>query len=146
MRTNLDPNDEEALLEAVLCDEDWQAAHAAGKAAALLTFQSRQRVRRITREVGGLAVLALLAVGVAHWRPADVAAVRPPVQIAAVLSASPPKPTNVKNLSDEQLLALFPSGSCFLAEVDGKKTLVFFDPNVRRKFVNDAAAPRSLTH
>jgi hypothetical protein len=33
------------------------------------------------------------------------------------------------------VFAPFPKGSCFIAEVDGKKELVFFDPKVERDFV-----------
>jgi hypothetical protein len=54
------------------------------------------------------------------------------------------RPENGKYLTDDELLALFPAGSCFLAEVDGKKKLVFFDPEVEREYVSDAGAPRSI--
>jgi len=39
-----------------------------------------------------------------------------------------------------ELIALFAPGSCFLAEVDGKKKLVFYDPNVERQYVCDPGA------
>jgi len=39
-------------------------------------------------------------------------------------------------LTDEQLVALFPAGSCFIAEVNGQKKLVFVDPEVQRQFFN----------
>lgn len=41
-----------------------------------------------------------------------------------------------RELNDEELLAIFPEGSCFMAEVNGRKTLVFHDPAVRAKFFN----------
>jgi hypothetical protein len=47
-----------------------------------------------------------------------------------------PSPDRIGELSDEQLLAIFPEGSCFLAEVNGRKTLVFHDPAVRARFFN----------
>jgi len=30
-------------------------------------------------------------------------------------------------ISEQQMLAMFPPGSCLLAEIDGKKRLVFLD-------------------
>ena len=41
-------------------------------------------------------------------------------------------------LTDGELLALFPNGSCFLAEVDGKKELIFLDPEVERQCMSEA--------
>jgi len=43
-------------------------------------------------------------------------------------------PTNDATLTDEQLLAFFPADSCFIAEVDGRKILVFRNPEVRQKY------------
>ena len=37
-------------------------------------------------------------------------------------------------LNDQELVALFPEGSCFIAEVNGKKKLVFSDAAVRAQF------------
>ena len=53
-----------------------------------------------------------------HQRPAAAAApMTPRTQITAI--------------SDEELLASFPPGSCFLAEVNGETMLVFTDDKVR---------------
>jgi hypothetical protein len=38
-------------------------------------------------------------------------------------------------MTDKELLASFPEGSCFLAEVDGKEELIFVDPNLERKYM-----------
>jgi hypothetical protein len=38
---------------------------------------------------------------------------------------SPPK-----IITEEQMLAIFPAGSCLLAEINGEKQLVFLDPKV----------------
>jgi hypothetical protein len=43
-------------------------------------------------------------------------------------------PTNDATLTDEQLLAFFPADSCFIAEVEGRKILVFRDPELRQKY------------
>jgi hypothetical protein len=44
-------------------------------------------------------------------------------------------------ITDEQLVSSFPPGSCFIAEVDGRKELVFFDPAVERRYVAGVAGP-----
>ena len=33
-------------------------------------------------------------------------------------------------LSDKELVSLFPKGSCVIAEINGRKELVFFDPQI----------------
>jgi hypothetical protein len=134
MKTNPDPGREDALLEAVLRDEGWEAANALSKAEALGIFHAGQRFRRATRWVGGIVALAVAAAFAAHW-----SAVSPP----RLLALKPPEPLPAKPekpiyLTDGELLALFPEGSCFLAEVDGKKKLVFLDPKVERQYMSEA--------
>jgi len=137
MKTNPDPDNEDALLEAVLRDDAWQAANAAGKAGALRIFQARQRVRRWTRWGGGLAVLAVAAACAAHWLAGPAA--EAPRRLALKPPGAPPAETEMKQyLTDDELIALFPPGSCFLAEVDGKKKLVFLDPKVERQYISEA--------
>jgi hypothetical protein len=132
MKTNPDPERDDALLDAVLGDEGWQASSAAFKAEALGTFRTRQRQRRLTRWAACAAVVAVAGAGAMHWlggpapKPQEVAVIRPePPKVAA----------RPRYLSDAELLASFPAGSCFLAEVDGQKELIFLDPNVERTYV-----------
>ena len=132
MRTNPDPEREDALLDATLRDETWQAASAAFKAEALRTFHTRQRVRRLTRWAGSVAALAVVVAGVVHWvsQPAPA-----PRQVMVALTQAPKAPQEPRHLTDQDLVAAFPKGSCFIAEVDGRKELVFFDPEVERTYV-----------
>jgi len=136
MKTNPDPHEEDALLEAVLRDDSWQAANATAKQEALGVFQARQRLRRLTRWGGAAAALAVAAAACWIISQPDKTSPRAAVHIAG--------PNPIKYLTDDELLALFPPGSCFLAEVDGQKELVFFDPKVEREYVSDAGAPRSF--
>ena len=137
MRTNSDPERDDALLDAMLQDETWQTASAAFKAEALRTFRARQRVRRLTRWAGSVAALAAVTAGVVHWsgRPAA-----PPRQVAMAHTEVPKAPDKPRRLTDEELVAAFPKGSCFIAEVDGKKELVFLDPKAERTYVARSAA------
>jgi len=132
MRTDFDPELEDALLEAALRDETWQAASAGFKAEALKTFRAGQRVRRIRRWAGSVVALAAVLVGIVHWfgRPAPAGR-----QVMVALTLAPKAADQPRNLTDQDLVAAFPKGSCFIAEVDGRKELVFFDPEVERTYV-----------
>jgi hypothetical protein len=136
MRTNPDFERDEPLLVAMLADEDWQAANAGFKAAAMRTFRVRQRVRRLTRWAGSVVALAAVIAGSVHWFRARPAA-PPPVMVAHL--ASPKALASGRGLTDTELVAAFPKGSCFIAEVDGKKRLIFLDPEVERTCVAPAA-------
>ncbi len=132
MRTNSESEKNDALLDAVLQDENWQSADATFKAQVLGTFRARQRVRRLTRWAGSVAALAAVTAGVAYWLSQPAPA---PRQLAAAPPAAPKQSDQPRELTDEQLVAAFPKGSCFIAEVDGKKQLVFFDPEMERAYV-----------
>jgi hypothetical protein len=141
MNLNPDPKREGHLLDAVLRDERWQAASAAFKAQALAAFRARQRVRWLTRSAGWLVAVAALVVAGLHWLNRSA----PPPQPVAVPPAEARSNSGLpRYLSDQELLALFPKGSCFLAEVDGKKELVFLVPEVERQYVSHAGQIRSL--
>ena len=137
MRTNSDPERDDPLLDALLQDESWQTANAGFKAEVLGTFRARQRVRRLTRWAGSVAALAAVMAGVAHWFGPRAAAPRP-IPVAHI--QAPKAPDKPQYLTDQELVAKFPKGSCFIAEVDGKKELVFLDPKVERTYVARSAA------
>ena len=133
MKTNRDPEPDETLLDSVLRDEQWQAADATLKAQAMGAFQSGQRVRRIRRLAGFAAVL-----GVAMVIALRFSVPSSPVQIqsAAAPAGEPKSIERARDLTDEELLASFPEGSCFIAEIDGRKELIFLDPAVERIYVS----------
>jgi len=126
------------LLDATLRDETWQAASAAFKAEALRTFRVRQRVRRLTRWAGGVAALAAAIAGVAHWFSPRATAPRPIMVAHVEVPRAPAKP---RLLTDAELVAAFPKGSCFIAEVDGKKELIFLDSKLERTYLARSGAP-----
>jgi hypothetical protein len=134
---NSDSESDDALLDAVLQDETWETANAGFRAQALRTFRTRQRIRRLARWAGGLAALAAVMVGVVLWLGRSAA---PPRQITTAHTEAPKAPDEPRGLTDAELLAAFPKGSCFIAEVDGKKELVFLDPKLERTYVAQPGA------
>jgi hypothetical protein len=47
-----------------------------------------------------------------------------------------PAPAPLPTLTDDQLLACFPPNTCSLAEVEGRKVLVFADSSARKKYLH----------
>ena len=135
MNRNFDPERDDWLLDRVLDDEGWQQACAALKTAAVGTFRARQRQRRWMRRAGAVAIVAVgMAIDAAvHWHGRRQAPLPP--QIASKEPAPPVASAAPRYLTDQELLALFPRGSCFLAEVGGKKQLVFFNPEDERTYL-----------
>jgi len=132
MRMNAEPERDDALLDAALRDDSWEAASAAFKADALRTFGVRQRARALTRWAGLVAASAAVVAGTMLWL-GPRATVRPPAMVAHV---QPLKAHDQPGrLTDAELIAAFPRGTCFIAEVDGKKQLIFLDPAVERTYV-----------
>jgi hypothetical protein len=140
MNTNPDSERDDILLDAVLGDEDWQAANAACKRQALQAFRARQRFRASVRWAGSTLVLAGIVACAAFWArhpaksPPQTAAISQPRETNA-----PPAAPPAHYLTDAQLLASFPKGSCFIAEVDGQKQLVFLDPKLERTYIAQPA-------
>mgnify|MGYP003574957822 CR=1 FL=1 len=100
-------------------------------ATALRAFRSRRRHRK-------LATAALLIALVTAILSLQLNSKQQPVRPLA--RTVPSSPTLEKHpaatLTDEELLAHFPPGACFLAEVNGKKILVFNDPALKKQFFN----------
>ena len=131
MKTNLEHREEDALLAAVLGDENWQAASASLKTRAMAKYQRHQSLHKITRWTSALAMM-VVAIGLAAQWSAKWSA----RQISSgTEKKAVPVESRPQDLTDDQLLAAFPEGSCFLAEVEGKKRLIFFDPDVERQYV-----------
>jgi hypothetical protein len=131
MKKSSDPHTEQTLLDALLQDEAWRSGSAAFKAEALGAYQTHLRTRRLTRWSLGMVALAVVTCMV-HWLVEPAASPRR----QSFASAKVPKPAGqLRHLTDGELLAAFPKGSCFIAEVDGKKELIFVDPQAEHTFV-----------
>jgi hypothetical protein len=125
MKKPSEPKERAALLEGVLADEDWQALNLALKQDALAVLGARKRQRRWFGQAATLGAIAL-GFAVVVWssrRPGQDMVLKPGPSSSAA-TAGP----MAQFISEQEMLALFPAGSCVLAEIDGKKQLVFFDP------------------
>jgi hypothetical protein len=134
MNEDPDHSSEESLLRAVLGDEAWQVKNASGRVEALNAFGAHQRTKRVKRWMGYLMGLTVVIGLALHWFENGREVSRPGV---GKVTQAPEFVDGRRQLTDQELLASFPQGSCFLAEVDGKKELVFLDPDVERLYVSD---------
>jgi len=91
----------------------------------------------------GCAVALAAAIGCgAYWLGRSVT---PPPQIAAKPAGAQKAPLTRRALTDAELISSFPAGSCFLAEIDGKKQLVFLNQEVERRYVAKVGEQDSLS-
>lgn len=132
---------EKALLQDVVCeDPDFAACDAASRQAALGAFRRRVRLRLLGR-VSALAAGILVCSSYWLWLEPKESSSAPRIvsapEISPVAEPAPPVPeeSTLTRVSDAELLAAFPPGSCFLAEIDGKNMLVFRDPELRARYV-----------
>ena len=132
-----DPSD--PLLDVLLAETAaLDAMHSAGLAA----LRRRRRWRTVRVTVGSAAVAAcLLFVMRAPWNeqtrnsqiapPSLAKSANAPLLDVSLPGASPA----VSELDDDELLGQFPPGTCTIAEVDGRKMLVFLGDEARAKYL-----------
>jgi hypothetical protein len=117
--------------------EDFDTSGQSARDMNLLLGEFRLAYRR--RKIRGVLLAAAAALGIGLLtsvytrddRTKQVAEGTRPIaapKSAADLSTS--LPAKSESLTDEELLNLFPPGSCFLAELNGKQVLVFIDPEL----------------
>ncbi len=126
------PSDHTPLLDAVLGDESWDALSASIRSEALHAIQRRKRNRAV--RIAVLQVICLLGVlsAVLFWPGSPTHRDQPLLSVSKVSKTVLASNTSDKNLkshfiSEDQMLAMFPPGSCVLAEINGRKELVFLD-------------------
>src|SRR5688572_14736900 len=120
---------EEKIFDAVFADESWQALNARCGELGISALRTRKRKRFI-----GLCspiLVGLVVVCSNGWwlRSKPTTAAIAPATAPVTASA----PVTLPSITEEEMLALFPAGSCVVAEVDGHRQLVFFDPLVAKE-------------
>jgi hypothetical protein len=96
---------------------------------ALSAFRSHHRTRKMVRAIALVVGVVALGVVSSRFRPSDAPF------LAHTPIAVEPKRATPSPLSDEELLKLFPQGTCWIAEVDGRKVLMFADEKIEREFL-----------
>jgi hypothetical protein len=132
----MNAKDLKELLEQTLTDSDFETHDAGARRAALREFRKniyRRKLATISGIAAAVVPTTILLIGSFRTKHSSVAALPPPVmeERAATQSARAGR-----SLSDAQLLAVFPPGSCYFAEVEGQKVLVFKDEKVRQMYFN----------
>ena len=131
---NAERDERERLLKDVLGGESFETFNAESKQRAMGAFRRAHLMRRALTSAGMVGVLGLVAVGgmmAYQWDRRQAAG----EGISQVASANSPGATKPELISEEQLVALFPAESCFVAEVDGKKLLVFRSAELRKQYL-----------
>jgi hypothetical protein len=129
MNNQLDDEGQGKLIHRVLTDDNWDAFDAQLRNDALQTFAAAKRRRRfayLTAQVAAILVLAggLTAILLHHPQPAPSSGSAMAAEVEKDAAALP------NTISEEQMLAMFPRGSCLIAEINGEKQLVFLDPKM----------------
>ena len=151
------PDNDLKLLDAVLTDEDWASHSAQIRETGIASLRGRKRAKARVQLAIQLFVLSLFVGIGAWLLKSQFAEssgdrlARTTVLPSPQISRSAPKSTNytpqqnsrageatqtalaqkqpVESLyiTEEQMLKMFPAGSCLVAEVNGQKQLVFLD-------------------
>ena len=138
---NNEPTDERRrLLNEVFRTDSFDAFSGQLKQRAWAEFRRARFIRRIALISTVAAVVTALVTGGLLFRASErnktrsfaTMPVRPEAKRSMALQAE--APVNGAMLTDEQLLAFFPADSCFIAEADGRKILVFRSPELRQKY------------
>jgi len=124
MKSGRKSNDVDGLLDAVLIDEEWQALNCALKSDALAAVGAGRRRRRLRLAIAQVTSAALLLLAAVCWLRSPDPSRRPATGVAGQSAWSGASDVFI---SEEQMLAMFPPGSCVVAEVNGEKELIFFD-------------------
>lgn len=138
---NDDRSDEKRrLLNEVFRTDSFDAFSGQLKERAWVELRRSRFMRRVALIAGtATAVAALITCGIffqTSQRNKTAIQARASSANEGVVATAVQKAALDVTLTDEQLLALFPSDSCFIAEVEGRKMLVFRSPELRQKYLH----------
>jgi len=134
------PDEKRRLLNDVFRADSTDSFSGQLKERAWAELRRARFIRRITLISGSAIAVTALVAGGLLFRASERNKSRSLATIPVRTESNRPTPvqaeapTNDAALTDEQLLAFFPADSCFIAEVEGRKILVFRDPELRAKY------------
>jgi hypothetical protein len=136
--------DQSKLIDALLADESWETCSGRLHHSALTTLRTARKSRARRMAVAqGVALVALF--GVIAWRFAGPERGWRSRSNSELVNISPPSSNvpqseratvgpapGVPYITEDQMLAMLPEGSCVLAEVNGEKQLIVLDDSAAR--------------
>lgn len=122
MKTPPDDPHGHPLLDGLLADDDWHALNAATRERALGALRARRRQRALLTWGGSGVAGCALALALMNFFP--------PTDGSAPTAAAPVPRSGPIYITEEQLMAYFPPGSCTIAEIDGERRLIILDPDI----------------
>ena len=138
---NNEPSDEKRrLLNEVFRTDSFDTFSEQLKQRAWAEFRRARFIRRIALISSAAAAVTALVTGGLLFRAFErnktrsLATTRVGTEAMRPTAVQAEASANDAMLTDEQLLAFFPADSCFIAEADGRKILVFRSPELREKY------------
>ena len=138
---NNEPSEEKRrLLNEVFRTDSLDAFSGQLKERAWAEFRRARFIRRIALISSAVAAVTAFVAGGLLFRASERNKTRTLATMPVRTESNRPTavqaeaPTNDATLTDEQLLAFFPADSCFIAEADGRKILVFRNPDLKQKY------------
>jgi hypothetical protein len=129
MKTEADVYPDTPVLEAAIADETFSSFAASLQQAGIRAVRHHRHIRQVQIALAQLTCVVGLAT--LFWftrsEPQQLAHVAPVIAPATHGAAS------AHYISEAQMLAMFPNGSCALAEVNGRKELVFLELSSTRR-------------
>ena len=111
------------------------------KETALSAFRRARLLRRAGRTSFAVMIVAVATAGVLVTQRDKTKEISLAVAANVQPSGRSGNQPDMPSLTDEELIASFPSNSCFLAEVEGRQILVFLDRRVEEKVLGKGMAP-----
>jgi hypothetical protein len=136
MKTHQLPDDDEVLLDAILTDENWLALDDTLRHGTLASLRRQRLRRKVQRWTAGIAVLAVMLTA-SFWLIQRYSLV--PGNSAERLAIAPAGRALIGDFTESELVAMFPKGSCLIAEVDGRSTFVVLDEKLAARGFRERA-------
>ncbi len=132
MNNRSDRSENHALIDGALADEAWSAFDSRLRHDALCSFAAAKNRRRTQSLALRICALLLLPIAVIFLTlRSDSTSKLTSVSNNNPLNPPPAAPRSV--VSEQEMLAMFPPGSCLIAEINGQRQLVFLDPKLADK-------------
>jgi hypothetical protein len=131
MNNRAGPTETNPLIDSAVLDETWRAFDSRLRDNAIQSFAVAKRRRRVRRLAMQICVLVMVAgtATVLSFRQDPSSGAK--ILLRPSEPAAPVAPRSV--ITEQQMVDMFPPGTCLLAEVNGEKQLIFLDPKLAQR-------------